>query len=48
MDRRRDPLQGILDKLILNATFRGPLHGYDWNRMTDAIAGFFATTSEEI
>jgi hypothetical protein len=48
MDRRLDPLQGTLDMLILNATSLGPLHGYDWNRMTDAIARSFGTTSEEV
>jgi hypothetical protein len=34
--------------LILNATWLGPLHGYDGNRMTDAVAGTFGTTSEEV
>ncbi len=48
MDPRPDPLQGTLDMLILNGTSLGPLHGYDWNRMTDAIAGSFGTTSEKV
>jgi hypothetical protein len=48
MDRPRDPLPGTLDMLILNATSLGPLHGYDENRMTGAIPGSSATTSEEV
>jgi hypothetical protein len=48
MDKRLDPLQCTLDTLILNATSLGPLHGYDWNRMPDAVAETFGTTSEEV
>jgi hypothetical protein len=38
MDSPLDPLPGTLDMLILNAI----------SRMTDAIAGSFGTTSEEV
>jgi hypothetical protein len=48
MDKRLHPLQCTLDMLILNATSLGPLHGYLWNRMTDAVAGTFGTTAEEV
>jgi hypothetical protein len=48
MDKRSDPLEGPLDMRIFSAASLGPLRGYGWNRMTNAIAGTFGTTSEEV
>jgi hypothetical protein len=48
MDKRLDSRRGTLDLLMRNAASLGPLHGYDWNPMTDSVSGTLGTTSEEV
>ena len=48
MDNQRNLPQGPLDMPIRNAASRGPLNGYDWNRMAHVVTGILRITSEGV
>ena len=48
MDNQSNLRQGTKDMPIRNAASVGPLHGYDWNRMAQVIAGILRTPLEVV
>ena len=48
MDNQRNLPQATLDMPICNAASRGPLPGYDWNRMAHVVTGVLRTTLEGV